>query len=138
VSRAGVSLSVLPVIEADGFVDLAISPRISDLTGWTPNGMPIVFDRSMRTDVRVKDGETYVLGGLKRTELVDSVQGVPILKSLPLLGWFFSKRTRIKLERDVIVIIRPRILGDGDHPSMVDDKVLPDVQPKAGDAPTKP
>ena len=90
-AKAGISLSVTPVIQQDNFINLKISPSVSNLTGWSPAGMPIIFDRSLDTEVNVKDGDTFVLGGLKKTEKVKYVRGIPILKSIPVIKYLFSK-----------------------------------------------
>lgn len=111
-ATGGIFLSVLPLIEADGHVDLRVSPRVSDLTGWTPNGQPIVATRSLDTDVRVKDGETFVLGGIRRSEKARGRVGVPLLKDIWFLGYLFSREVSSSVDREVTMFITPRILKE--------------------------
>ncbi|MEW6606184.1 MAG: secretin N-terminal domain-containing protein [bacterium] len=111
--KAGVYLSVLPIVQQDNFINLRISPRISDFTGWSPKGMPIIFQRSMNTEVNVKDGETFVLGGLRKTEKVEDIKGIPILKKIPLLKYLFSKTVKVDLTREVVMFITPYIIKEG-------------------------
>jgi type II secretory pathway component GspD/PulD (secretin) len=96
-ARVGVYISVLPIIQQDNFINLSISPRISDLAGWSPEGMPIIFERSLETEVNVKDGETFILGGLRKTEKVKLTKGIPILKEIFLLKYLFSKTVEVNL-----------------------------------------
>ena len=62
------ALGVTPTLQQDSLINLKIRPSIGDLTGWTPDGYPIVFERSLNTEVNVKDNTIFVLGGLKKKE----------------------------------------------------------------------
>jgi len=128
IARAGIYLSVLPIIQEDNFINLRISPRISDLTGWSPKGMPIIFDRSLETEVNVKDGDTFVLGGLRKTEKVKTVKGIPILKNIPLLKYFFSKTGEISLTREIVMFITPNILKEEGYLPEEDKKLLEEMR----------
>jgi type II secretory pathway component GspD/PulD (secretin) len=68
-----------------------------------------VFDRSLNTEVKVKNNSIFALGGLKKTESVDVRRGIPLLKDIPLLGYLFSVRQKVKLEREVLIFIRPSV-----------------------------
>ncbi len=104
---AGMSVTVRPMVQQDSLINLRIIPTISNLTGWSPKGMPIVFERSISTEVKVKDNRIFVLGGLKKREAVDVRKGIPGLKDVPVLQWFFSVRKKAVLEREVLIFIRP-------------------------------
>jgi type II secretory pathway component GspD/PulD (secretin) len=111
-AETGIRVSVMPTIQQDSAINLRISPRIADLTGWTPKGLPIIFERTLDTEVTVKDGDTFVLGGLKKTEKVKSVKAVPILGKIPLIKFFFSKKIEVTMSREVVMFITPRIIKD--------------------------
>ncbi len=113
---SGVYVSVTPIIQEDDYINLSVAPRIYSFMGWSPNNKPIVFRRSANTEVNVKNGESFVLAGLKKTEMVKSVRGVPILKDIPILGYLFSKRTAVELSREVVIILSPRIVEYGQEP----------------------
>lgn len=104
---AGISVRVRPTVQEDSLINLRIYPSISDLTGWSPKGMPIVFERRISTEVKVKDNTIFVLGGLKKRESVEVRRGIPGLKDIPVLQWFFSVKTKIIVEREVLIFIRP-------------------------------
>lgn len=128
IARAGIYLSVLPIIQEDNFINLRISPRISNLTGWSPKGMPIIFDRSLETEVNVKDGDTFVLGGLRKTEEVKTVKGIPILKKIPLLKYLFSKTVKISLTREIAMFITPHILKEEQYLPEEDKNLLEEMR----------
>jgi type II secretory pathway component GspD/PulD (secretin) len=98
---------VRPNVQEDSLINLKIYPTISDLTGWSPKGMPIVFERSLSTEVNVRENAMFVLGGLKKREVSDGRKGIPGLKEVPVLQWFFSVKKKIVLEREVLIFIRP-------------------------------
>ncbi|MBD3392431.1 MAG: hypothetical protein GF418_10165 [Chitinivibrionales bacterium] len=104
---AGLQVSVLPTLQEDSLINLRILPVIGDLTGWSPKGMPIVFERSLSTEVKVRDNSIFVLGGLRKREAVDVRRGVPGLKEVPVLKYLFSIKQKIILEREVLVFIKP-------------------------------
>ncbi|MDO9514235.1 MAG: hypothetical protein Q7J59_06485 [Elusimicrobiota bacterium] len=128
--QAGINLRVTPLIQQDNFINLKISPSISDLTGWSPKGMPIIFERSLNTEVNVKDGDTFVLGGLKKTEKVKYVRGVPILKSIPLIKYLFSKTVEVELTREVVIFITPTILKESENMDIEDKNLLKKLKEK--------
>ncbi len=113
---AGMSLRVRPVVQEDSLVNLSILPVISDLTGWSPKGMPIVFERSLSTEVKVKNQSVFVLGGLKKREMVTVRRGLPLLKDIPVIQYLFSVRKKALIEREVLIFIRPSMAA-GDEVS---------------------
>jgi type II secretory pathway component GspD/PulD (secretin) len=100
-------VNVRPMVQQDSLINLRVYPRVSDLMGWSPKGMPIVFERSVSTEVKVKDNAVFVLGGLKKREAVEVRRGIPGLKDIPVLQWLFSVKKEAILEREVLIFIRP-------------------------------
>ena len=107
----GFRLSVQPLVMESGYISLNVKPYIIDLTGWTPNGEPLTFLRTMQTEVVVKSGDYFVLGGLQKSEKVSVRKGVPVLSWIPIVNLLFSQNTDVKVTRDVLIVIRPYILG---------------------------
>ena len=85
-------------------------------------------ERSTKTTVRVKDGETVVIGGLIRNELSQVNSSLPILSDIPILGALFRHKDKTKdLERELLVFITPHILKEGNVEFAQTNKaVLPD------------
>lgn len=103
----GTSVSVIPTVQEDSLINLRVNSSIVSLTGWSPNGRPIVFDRGLNTEVKVKDNSVLVLGGLKKRETIEVRKGIPGLKEIPIIQYLFSvKRTEIR-EREVLIFVRP-------------------------------
>jgi len=73
-------------------------------------GLPIVNVREMSTTVRVKDGEMLVIGGL--ISEVESTQGefAPVVGSIPLVRYLFGYEEKVKQKRELIILLKPRII----------------------------
>jgi type IV pilus assembly protein PilQ len=72
---------------------------------------PVINTQNAQTNVVVSDGETVVIAGLTSNESVQSEEGIPVLKDIPLLGNLF-KRTKKQLEKqDLIVFVTPHIIN---------------------------
>jgi type II secretory pathway component GspD/PulD (secretin) len=82
------------------------------VTGANKEGFPIIASRSAKTTVRVRDGETFVLGGLVSESSVDSVAKVPLLGDLPLLGKLFRSERTSSSETEVVIMVTPVILDE--------------------------
>lgn len=104
---AGIYVRVLPTLQQDSLINLAIYPVISNLTGWSPKGVPIIFERTLSTEVKVRNNAVFVLGGLKKKEIVENRRGIPGLKDVPVLQYLFSVKQQITVEREVLLFIRP-------------------------------
>jgi len=115
----GVMLGVVPFIADDGSIDMQIYPIKSEvdpaslaLQQITADGaritLPVVDVKNVSTSVRVKNGETIILGGLidKETSKIDN--GVPGLMSLPGVGWLFKSRASIEAVRELVIIMTIR------------------------------
>jgi type II secretory pathway component GspD/PulD (secretin) len=75
-------------------------------------------DHGVNTTVMAKDGTTFVLGGIECTETGTVEKGVPILRSIPLLGWLFKRETKVTGKKELVVLITPRILEFGESPAI--------------------
>jgi len=112
--RAGITLKVTPQVSADGFILLNIEAKSSTLDfGRTVDGIPQENTREAKANVLVKDGETVVIGGIMKDTSANSDSGVPYLKDIPVLGWFFKKSSWQKDFEELIVFITPRIMAAG-------------------------
>jgi type II secretory pathway component GspD/PulD (secretin) len=106
----GIILLVRPRINEDGNITMRVHPVVSTITGIGANNLPSTSTREAETTVRVKDGETVVIGGLIRDEMTKIVQEVPILSKLPLVGELFRNRSTSSRRSEVLVFITPRIV----------------------------
>lgn len=112
----GVHLRVTPTIGTDGSVTAELHPEYSELIGFTSSGYPIVANRKIDSTLRVQTDETIVLGGLMRDTSSETVERVPGLSSIPIIGKLFENK-RTSRERDEIVfLITPHVIFPGDKP----------------------
>jgi type IV pilus secretin PilQ/predicted competence protein len=109
----GIILDVTPRINDDSTVTLRVTPTVEDIisfTGPTNNQRPITSKRSVETQVRMKDGETMVIGGLIKDNEVKTVRKVWLLGDIPLLGNLFRSKSSQKNQTDLLIMITPRIV----------------------------
>ena len=114
----GIILSVTPQIGRDGKVMLAIHPSITEKVGeaTAPDGntAPIVDVRETNTMVTVQDGETVFIGGLMQERTQEIIKSVPLLGDIPFLGALFRNTDQIKKKTELVILITPRLLREGD------------------------
>ncbi|MGE5593785.1 MAG: type II secretion system protein GspD [Betaproteobacteria bacterium] len=92
--RTGISLKFTPRVSETGEILVKIEPEVSD-AGETTEGLPLVNRRQAWTSIRVKDGETTVIGGLKLKSEYEVKSKVPLLGDLAVLGLLFSSTRRV-------------------------------------------
>ncbi len=109
---ATVQLVVKPHIIDSEYILLEVAPKADFQNGFTPDGTPIISTRKASTKVKVRNGETIVIGGLIRDSLIKNQQKVPILGDIPLLGWLFKSTKSTKVKTELIIFITPFILED--------------------------
>jgi type IV pilus secretin PilQ/predicted competence protein len=121
--ETGVSLRVTPQVNLDtGEITMFIMPTVKDTSTSTflTQGSSSQFfkdpeERSTKSVVRIKDGETVIIGGLIRNENVETITKLPILGDIPLLGAFFRHKDKSKgRERELLIFITPHIIKDRD------------------------
>ena len=108
----GITLRITPQINEGDSVKLDIEQESSSLSTSAVASDIITNKRSIRTSVLAKDQQTIVLGGLYEDEFQDSVQKVPVLGDIPLLGHLFKATTTTKDQQNLMVFIHPVIVRD--------------------------
>ncbi|HYE99363.1 MAG TPA: secretin N-terminal domain-containing protein [Planctomycetota bacterium] len=112
----GIILEVTPHINPDGLVTMIVSPEISDVASrseWveiTPGVLSPAFTvNRATTSVSVRTGTTVAIGGLIRESVDDTVQKIPLLGDIPLLGNLFSNTTQRKVKRELMIFLTPYV-----------------------------
>lgn len=110
--EAGVKLEVTPQIAADATIQMSVTPSFSRLTGFTPGEQPqpIIDRREANTTVRVANGQTLVIGGLRQRQEITDTNGVPFLKDIKYVGALFRSRHTTIRESELVVFLRPEIV----------------------------
>ncbi len=107
----GIKLSLKPWVSAADLITVDIQPDISDYLG-DAYGMPRTSDRSAKTTLRVRDGETIIIGGLIQQVTQVDKRKVPILGSLPLIGALFRYEKETQSQNEFIIYITPHLVTD--------------------------
>lgn len=108
----GITLRITPQINEGDSVQLNVEQETSTLSSSTVASDLITNKRAIKTSVLVKDQQTLVLGGLIEDTYRDSVQKVPLLGDIPLLGHLFKITTTTKAKQNLMVFIHPIIIRD--------------------------
>ncbi len=111
----GIVLDVTPQISDDGIITMDIHPTITERTGQatSPRGdtVPIVDVRETDVVVRVAEGETVMIGGLLSNRSLDTINKVPVLGDIPLLGSLFRRDSKESRKIDLVILLTPKILN---------------------------
>ena len=110
--RVGLILQVTPQVNREGYVTLYVQPSYSDIIDSGFDDMKDTITRAVSTLVRVKNGQTVVIGGLLTSRETESVRKVPLLGDIPILGWLFTSKTTYKSTTALVVFITPTILAE--------------------------
>jgi len=113
--ETGVSLRVTPQINSDnGEITMYIYPSVKDAaTSSFNSSYKDPEERSTKSTVKIKDGETVVIGGLIRHDRSETITKLPILGDVPIIGFLFRHKNKDRdRERELLVFITPRIVKD--------------------------
>ncbi|MDR3721424.1 MAG: hypothetical protein P4L00_07465 [Candidatus Acidoferrales bacterium] len=109
----GVNIDVTPRVHPDGDVSMKLSIEVSQITGTSNIGginQPVISQRKIEHDIRLKDGEVSVLGGLIERTDTKNINGIPGLAQLPLFRYLFSDNSNEVKEDEVLIVLTPHIL----------------------------
>lgn len=112
----GTRIAVTPWTGGNGEITTTISPEVSNIVELDrATGLPTLSSRRASTTVRVKDGETVVIGGLTQRQDYSTKRKIPILGDLPLVGPMFRSRSRSSTDTELVILITPRMLTESGH-----------------------
>ncbi len=107
----GVKLDVTPEIGEDKFVTMKIHPEVSTARRVAEVDNVVAKDTTQAdTTMMVKDGETIVLGGLIKNSKIETVNKIPFLGDIPIIGLAFKSRSYQNVKKEILVFITPHIL----------------------------
>ena len=136
--ETGVILNVTPTVGPDGYtIDLTLVPEVSELVGWIQYGseitlpigtegtdrtfvfnipQPIFSSRNVTTSIVIWDGQTVVMGGLIREDVVKVHDKVPLLGDIPLLGHLFRSEGERSQKRNLLIFVTARLVDPAGNP----------------------
>ncbi len=107
---AEIKLEIIPWVSTDGEITVEIHPEFSTPVGsFDPNVPPTISSRILDSTVRLKDGETIILGGLIQTTENDTKTKFPLLGSLPLVGRLFRSHTEDESTSELVIYLTPHL-----------------------------
>jgi type IV pilus assembly protein PilQ len=120
-AQVGLTLAIqIERIDDNGFINLSVSPRISTPLNAVPltssagtNFVVPISERVLNSGrIRLRDAQTLVLSGVIRDSDSESVQKVPLLGDIPIIGALFRRTTTTNSRSEVIIVVTPRIIDD--------------------------
>jgi type II secretory pathway component GspD/PulD (secretin) len=124
----GLKLNVMPVINDEGFVTMRLRPEISSVTGTVESeggGIPQVNKTEVETTVIVQDGNTIVMGGLKKDDKVHTKRGFPVLMDMPVLGSLFGRTSDSVTSTEIVIFITPHVMSGMEDYAKIKGTVKP-------------
>ena len=116
-----------PTVEENGSITLKVAPEVSQIDFSNPLALagftvPTIVSRKTSTTVQLDSGEHLVIGGLKQSEKLKKTKRVPVLGSIPLVGFFFTHSDNESVERELLVVVSPEIIeGSASMPKLPTD-----------------
>jgi len=135
--QTGVTLDITPIVNPGGLITVTLHPQVSNEAGIV-NGVPQISTRETQTTVGLLNNQTLVIGGLIEDSQSHTVNKIPILGDLPLIGKLFQNNAVQNSRNDLIITVTPHIVQPGDSNLFVDGNgVLPAI-PTAQPLPSIP
>ena len=109
----GVNVDITPRVHPNHEVSLKVSVEVSSVTGQSNIGgiqQPIISQRKLDHEIRLKEGEASILGGLVEKTDTKSINGWPGLAHVPLLRYLFSEDSKSYEDDEILIILTPRIV----------------------------
>jgi pilus assembly protein CpaC len=134
--KYGIGLAFTPTVLGRGLINMKIEPEVSQIdtnpshTVAVPGGItvPALIVRRASTTVELRDGQSFVIGGLLQTNNKNQIEQLPWLGSVPVLGTLFSSKSYQKDETDLVIIVTPHLVRParpGDVVKTPADDMLP-------------
>jgi general secretion pathway protein D len=121
----GVNIDITPYVHGDRSVTLKISLDVSSVTGNVNIGgisQPIIGQRRLEHEIRLKEGEVNLLGGILEDVDIKSMSGYPGLSNVPILKYLFSEHHTEKHQNEIVFVLTPHIIRG---PDVSEDNLKP-------------
>ncbi|HSJ10368.1 MAG TPA: secretin N-terminal domain-containing protein, partial [Longimicrobiales bacterium] len=106
------TLTILPTINDDGYVNLAVTQEVNTATNEIQFGAPVISTRNAQTQILARNGQTVVLGGLIERQQDRTRGGIPFLKDIPLLGALFGNTRNTEVDAELFLFLTPHIVSE--------------------------
>lgn len=127
---ANSNITVTPYVTGKGEITCEIVPDFSEPEGSFSSAVPPTLNkRYVKSSVRLRDGETIVLGGMVKESVNDVYRQVPFLGSIPVLGWLFKNVERVRSKSQLLIFVTPHIYYGAEGSVDVFDEIEKSKQP---------
>lgn len=111
--KALLSLEVTPRVTNNNYIilDLTINKDQIKADVISPNHIPLIDTREIKTQIYLKNNETIILGGIIENQEINSNKKVPVLNKLPIIGKLFQNEQHTKIKNEVIIFVTPKIIN---------------------------
>ncbi len=111
--ESGLRINITPWVSANNQITMEVKPEISEF-GDPAEGqnLPSTFERTTETTIRVNDGETIVISGLKNTRKEKTKSKIPILGHIPIIGLLFTNYSTKEVQDEFVIVITPTLIHD--------------------------
>src|SRR5271170_7852862 len=109
----GVNIDITPRVHSNGEVSLKISMDVSDVDSYVSIGgisQQVIGQRKIENEIRLKDGEVSLLGGMMEDSKTKALTGIPGLASIPFLKYFFAQDTSDHSTNEIVFVLVPHII----------------------------
>ena len=107
--NVGVTLQIAPRVSSDGYVSSHVFCVVSSVTGFS-QGYPTISQREAETSATVKDGDSFVIGGLSQEDVINTHSKIPLLGDIPILGQAFRKDSKTESKTELYIVVTPHIV----------------------------
>jgi general secretion pathway protein D len=107
--NVGVTLQIAPRVASDGFVSSHIYCVVSSVTGYS-QGYPTISQRQAETAATVRDGDSFVIGGLTQDENINTHTKVPLLGDIPIVGQAFRTDRNTRTKTELYIVVTPHVV----------------------------
>lgn len=121
---AGIQLEYTPIVSEDGIITSVVHTEVSTPTLISELKNYKITSRTADTHVRMRNGETLVIGGLINEEEQKVMQQIPLLSKIPILGELFKSRSKTKANTEVIMLLTPHLTEAGASPAIYNPKII--------------
>jgi pilus assembly protein CpaC len=127
----GIRIRFLPKITPRGTIQLQVAPEVSSLDyanavnfqGYT---IPALNTRRVQTEVELEGGQSFVIAGLLDQRMTETLNKIPGLANIPLLGKLFQSRSQSRTNSELMVIVTPEIVRPIPHDQPIPEVVFPE------------
>jgi general secretion pathway protein D len=109
----GVNIEITPRVHSGREISLKLSMDVSDVDSYVSIGgisQPVIGQRKIENDIRLKDGEVSLLGGMMEDSKTKSLTGIPGLASIPILKYLFAQDTSDHSTNEIVFVLIPHII----------------------------